>query len=113
MEHLKLSQSSQQAEQRRAAIREELAQLDEEEGRERLEMQEAQHALQTGAQAIEVIVQRLQSLEEAARAAQQALSDARTAITSAERAHSEAEFHERSCHEKVASSTRLAASRTS
>ncbi|HSS26746.1 MAG TPA: chromosome segregation protein SMC, partial [Usitatibacter sp.] len=84
--------------------------LDEEEGRERLEMQEAQHALQTGAQAIEAIVQRLQALEAGAREAQQALSAAREAISAADRAHSEAEFHERSCHEKVASSSRLASS---
>jgi chromosome segregation protein len=110
VEYLKLSQSSQQAEQRREAIRAELAQLDEEEGRERLEMQEAQHALQTGAQAIETIVQRLQSLEGAAKQGQQALIDARAAVGTAERAHSEAQFHERSCHEKVASSSRLASS---
>jgi len=57
-----------------------------------------------------VIVQRLQSLEDAAKAAQQALSDARTAIATAERAHSEAQFHERSCHEKVESHARLASS---
>ncbi len=63
VEYLKLSQSSEQSQKRREAIREELAQLDEEEGRERLEMQEAQHALQAGAQAIEAIVQRLQALE--------------------------------------------------
>jgi chromosome segregation protein len=110
VEYLKLSQSSQQAEQRREAIRAELAQLDEEEGRERLEMQEAQHALQVGSQSIEAIVQRLQSLEGAAKQAQQSLVDARAAIGAAERAHSEAQFHERSCHEKVESSSRLAAS---
>jgi chromosome segregation protein len=110
VEYLKLSQSSEQAQKRREAIREELAQLDEEEGRERLEMQEAQHALQTGAQAIETIVQRLQALENTAREAQQALSAAREAISTSDRAHSEAEYHERSCHEKVASSSRLAAS---
>src|SRR6185503_17691437 len=72
--------------------------------------QEAQHALQAGAQSIEAIVQRLQALEGGAREAQQALSAAREAISAAERAHSEAQFHERSCHEKVASSSRLAAS---
>ena len=110
VEYLKLSQSSQQAQARREAIRAELAQLEEEEGRERLEMQEAQHALQTGAQSIELIVQRLQSLETAAKDAQQALVDARAAIAAAERAHSEAEFHERSCREKVESHGRLATS---
>ncbi|HEY2630265.1 MAG TPA: chromosome segregation protein SMC [Usitatibacter sp.] len=110
VEYLKLSQSSQQAERRREAIREEISQLDEEEGRERLEMQEAQHALQSGAQSIEEIVQRLQALEGAAKQAQQSLIDARAAIAAVERAHSEAEFHERSCHEKVESHGRLALS---
>jgi chromosome segregation protein len=110
VEYLKLSQSSEQSQKRREAIRAELAQLDEEEGRERLEMQEAQHALQAGSQSIEAIVQRLQSMEAGAREAQQALSTAREAISAADRAHSEAEFHERSCHEKVASSSRLASS---
>ena len=110
VEYLKLSQSSEQAQKRREAIREELAQLDEEEGRERLEMQEAQHALQTGSQAIETIVQKLQDLEARAKEAQQALAGAREAISNADRAHSEAQFHERSCHEKVASLSRLASS---
>jgi chromosome segregation protein len=110
VEYLKLSQSSQQAEKRREAIREELAQLDEEEGRERLEMQEAQHALQAGSEAIEEIVQRLQALETAAQQAQQSLIEARAAITTAERAHSEAQFHLRSCHEKVESFSLLASS---
>jgi chromosome segregation protein len=110
VEYLKLSQSSQQAEQRRDAIRAELAQIEEEEGRERVEMQEAQHALETGSAKIEEIVQRLQALERAAQGAQQALGAARTAMTTAERALSEAQFHERSCHEKVASQGHLAVS---
>ena len=110
VEYLKLTQSSRQAEQRREAIRAELAQLEEEEGRERLEMQEAQHALETGSATIEEVVQRLQALENAARDAQQALGAARAAIGTAERALSEAQFHERSCHEKVESQGRLAVS---
>jgi chromosome segregation protein len=110
VEYLKLAQSSQQAEKRREAIREELAVLEEEEGRERLEMQEAQHALQEGSQKIEEIVQRLQAIEGTAAAAQRAVSEARAAITTSERALSEAQFHERSCHEKVESLGRLAVS---
>ncbi len=110
LELLKLAQSSEQSQRRREAIRAELAQIDAEEARERLEMQEAQHALEAGAQAIELIVQRLQSLEEAGRAAQRALETARAALAAAERAHSEAGFHERSCHEKVESQGRLAVS---
>ena len=110
VEHLKLSQSSQQSEKRREAIRAELAVLDEEEGRERLEMQEAQHALEAGAQKIEAIVQRLQVLERSAAGAQRLLAEARAAITSSERALSEAQFHERSCHDKVEAQGRLAVS---
>jgi len=110
VEYLKLAQSTRQAEQRREAIRAELATIDEEEGRERLEMQEAQHALETGARRIEEIVQRLQALEEGAKEAQQRLNAARGAISTAERALSEAQFHERSCHEKVASQSRMAVS---
>jgi chromosome segregation protein len=110
VEYLKLSQSSQQAEKRREAIREELRVIDEEEGRERLEMQEAQHALEQGSQSIEAIVQRLQSLEHAARDAQAALNAARDAVSAAERAQSEARFHERSCNDKVEAQGRLAVS---
>ena len=110
VELLKLAQSSEQSQRRREAIREELSQLDEEEGRERLELQEAQHALEAGARSIEEIVQRLQSLEQAGREAQGALEAARGALAAAERAHSEAQFHERSCHEKVDSQGRLAVS---
>jgi chromosome segregation protein len=110
VEYLKLSQSSQQAGQRREAIRAELAAIEEDEGRERLDMQEAQHALEQGAQRIEEIVQRLQAFEATAADAQGAVSGARAAISSAERALSEAQFHERSCHEKVEGLGRLAVS---
>ena len=110
VESLKLAQSSQQSEQRREAIRAELATIEEEEGRERLEMQEAQHALETGSQTIEAIVQRLQALELAAKDRLRQLDAARAAISAAERSVSEAQFNERSLHEKVASQSRLVAS---
>jgi chromosome segregation protein len=110
VEYLKLSQSSQQAEMRREAIRAEIAVLDEEEGRERLEMQEAQHALEEGSRAIEVIVQRVQALETQAAEAQRALAEARAAVGTAERAATEAKYHEKSCHDKVESLSRLAVS---
>ena len=110
VEHLKLSQSTEQAEKRREAIRAELADIEREEEKERLEMQEAQHALESGSQKIEEIVQRLQALEAAARQSGQALEAARAAVMSAERTVQEAGFHERSCHEKVESQGRLAVS---
>jgi chromosome segregation protein len=107
---LKLSQTSQQAEQRREAIRAELAAIDEDEGRERQEMQEAQHTLEQGSQKIEEVVQRLQALEQAARDAQAALNAARESVSAAERAQSEARFHERSCNDKAEAQARLAQS---
>jgi chromosome segregation protein len=110
VEFLKLSQSSQSSEMRRAAIREELATIEEDEARERLEMQEAQHALEQGSQAIEAIVQRVQSLESAAKQAQIDLQAAREAIAASERALSEARFNERSCQERAASQSQLALS---
>jgi chromosome segregation protein len=110
VEHLKLSQSTEQAEKRREAIRAELADIEREEAKERLEMQEAQHALETGSQRIETIVQRLQELEAAAKQAGAALDVARAAIMAGERAVQEARFRERSCHEKVESQGRLAVS---
>ena len=112
VEYLKLSQSSQQAERRREAIRAEIAVLDEEEGRERLEMQEAQHALEEGSRAIEVIVQRVQGLEKALAEGQRVLADARESVGAAERAATEAQYHEKSCHEKVESLSRLVVSLT-
>ncbi len=108
VEYLKLAQSSQQAEQRREAIRGELAQIEEEEGRERLEMQEAQHGLQAGAAHIDTIVQRVEALEAAAKEARTALENARVAVSTAERALSEARFNERSCLERAESQGRLA-----
>ena len=110
VQHLKLAQSAQQAEQRRAAIREELATIEEEEGAERLEMEEAQHALQSGAERIEAIVQRVQAFEAAAREAQSALDRARAASSAGERALSEAQYRERSAHDKVEAQARLAIS---
>ncbi len=110
VEHLKLSQSTEQAGRRREAIRAELADIEREEEKERLEMQEAQHALESGSQRIEAIVQRLQALEGEARAAREAHEAARAAAMAAERAAQEAKFHERSCHDKVASQGQLAVS---
>jgi chromosome segregation protein len=110
VEYLKLSQSSQSSERRREAIRSELAAIEEDESRERLEMQEAQHALEQGSQSIEAIVQRLQSLEEAAKNAQLEVQGAREAIALAERVLSEARFNERSCQERAASQSQLAQS---
>jgi chromosome segregation protein len=110
VEYLKLSQSSQQSERRREAIRAELADIEKEEAGERLEMSEAQHALEQGSQRIESIVQRLQALEDAAKASQATLDGARDSVLVAERAQQEAQFHERSCHEKVASQGQLAVS---
>jgi len=110
VEHLKLTQSTEQAEKRREAIRAELADIGREEEKERLEMREAQHALEQGAQQIERIVQRLQEHEAAAKRAGEALDAARLRIMAAERAVQEAKFHERSCREKVASQGNLAVS---
>jgi chromosome segregation protein len=110
VEYLKLAQTSQQAQARREAIRAELAQIEEEEARERLDMQEAQHALETGAAKMDEIVRRLEIAEAQARAAQQALDAARAAISNADRALAEARFHERSCQEKAQSQGHLAVS---
>jgi chromosome segregation protein len=110
VEYLKLQQSSEQSSRRREAIRAELAQIDEEEGRERLEMQEAQHAMEQGSRAIEAIVQRLQALEEAAKSAQSALDAARAGIAAAERAVSEARYQERSARDKAQAQAQLAVS---
>ncbi len=110
VEYLKLSQSSQQSEKRREAIREELAAIEEDEARERLEMQEAQHAMEQGSQAIEAVVQRLQSLEDGAKKAQHDLQAAREAIAQADRMLSEARFNERSCHDRASSQSQLAVS---
>ena len=110
VDYLKLTQSSQQAEARRGAIRAELATLEEEEARERLEMQEAQHGLEAGAGRIDGIVQRLESLEEAARGAQERLDAARVGLATCERLLAEARFEERSCREKGEAQARLAVS---
>jgi len=110
VEYLKLAQSTQQAQARREAIRAELAVIEEEEARERLDMQEAQHALETGAAKMDEIVQRLEDVEAKAREAQQALGAARSAVSTADRTLSEARFHERSCREKAESGARLAVS---
>ncbi len=110
VEHLTLSQSSQQSERRREAIRAELSDIEKEEQAERLEMSEAQHTLEQGSHRIEAIVQRLQVLEGGAKDAQGALDAARVAILAAERAQQEAAFHERSATDKVASQGQLAVS---
>ncbi|MEO5694587.1 MAG: chromosome segregation protein SMC [Usitatibacter sp.] len=110
VEYLKLTQSTQQAEQRREAIRAELATLEEEDGRERIEMQQAQEGLKAGSSKIDDIVQRLVALENAAKEAQRILGESRNAISVSERALSEARFNERSAQERAQAQKRLAVS---
>lgn len=110
VESVKLAQSTAQAEARRAAIGAELAEIQKEEEGERLNLQEAQHALEAGSQRIAAIVQRLEVAEAAEREAQAVLQRARDAAVQAERAVAEARFQEKRCHDQVEAQARLVAS---
>ncbi|MCE2989439.1 MAG: chromosome segregation protein SMC [Burkholderiales bacterium] len=109
MEALKLEQAVAQAEGRRAAIREELALIDTEIEQERGEMAAAQAALEEGGNKISEMTDKLMVLEDQQRAAESALSDARERVNAAERGAQEANYFERSCHDKIKSLTEMVA----
>jgi chromosome segregation protein len=101
MESLKLSQAIAQAEGRRGAIREEMAIIDGEIEQERAEMAAAQAALEEGGNRISEITDKLMALEDKQREAERALADARERVNAAERGAQEANYFERSCHDKI------------
>ena len=107
MEALKLSQAVAQAESRRGAIREELAGIDAEIEKERAEMAEAQARLEEGGNRISEMTDRLMEFEQAQHAAERALADARERVSGADRAAQEANYFERSCHDKIKSLTEM------
>jgi chromosome segregation protein len=101
MEALKLSQAVQQAEARRGAIREEMTIIDAEMEKERAEMLEAQARLEEGGNKISEMTDALMALEERQREAERALNEARERVNAGERAAQEANYFERSCHDKI------------
>ncbi len=110
LEALKLTQAMAQAEGRRAAIREELALIEQEESKERTQMQDAQRKLQEGSERINELTNNLIELEERQKAAEAALQAARDAVNGADRGVQEAQFFEKSCHDKIQALDNLAQS---
>ncbi|MBL0123259.1 MAG: hypothetical protein IPP88_11210 [Betaproteobacteria bacterium] len=109
MEALKLSQAVSQAESRRGAIREELAMIDTDIEKERAEMAEAQARLEEGGNKIGEMTDKLMEFEQAQQAAERALADARERVNAADRAAQEANYFERSCHDKIKSLSEMVA----
>jgi len=107
MEALKLSQAASQAEGRRASIREEQALIDDETERERTEMLEAQARLEEGGNRIGELTDALMLIEDKQKETERALADARERVSAAERSAQEANYFERSCHDKIKSLTEM------
>ncbi len=105
MDALKLSQAMSQAEGRRNAIREELALIDGETEKERAEMLEAQARLEEGGNKIGEMTDALMLIEDKQKQTERALNDARERVSAAERGAQEANYFERSCHDKIKSLT--------
>ena len=103
MDALKLSQAVAQAESRRGAIREELLMIEADIEKERTEMTEAQARLEEGGNKISEMTDRLMEFEQAQQVAERALTDARERVNAADRAAQEANYFERSCHDKIKS----------
>ncbi len=110
MQALKLQQALEQAQGRRNAIREELKLLELDEERERTEMMEAQAALEEGGSRIADITDALMVLEDKQQEAERAVQEARERINGAERAAQEANYFERTCHDKIKNFTEQTAS---
>jgi len=109
MDALKISQAMQQAEGRRNAIREELALIEAETNKERTEMSAAQERLAEGGNRIGELTDKLMLLEQGQAEADKAVAEARERVNAAERAAQEANYFERSCHDKIKSLTDMVA----
>ncbi|MBL8511872.1 MAG: chromosome segregation protein SMC, partial [Betaproteobacteria bacterium] len=109
IEALKLNQAATQAAGRRQAIHEELALIDDQIEQERADMQEAQARLEEGGNRISELTDHLMVLEDQQKAAERALHEARERVNAAERAVQEANYFERTCHDKIKSLTDLTA----
>ena len=107
MEALKLSQAASQAESRRGAIREELGMIEADIEKERVEMAEAQARLEEGGNRIGDLTDGLMVLEAKQQEAERAVRDARERVNAADRAAQEANYFERSCHDKIKSLTEM------
>ncbi len=107
MDALKLSQAASQAEGRRASIREEQALIDDEMERERTEMLEAQVRLEEGGNRIGELTDALMLIEDKQKETERGLADARERVGAAERSAQEANYFERSCHDKIKSLTEM------
>ncbi len=103
MEALKLAQAAEQAEGRRSAIREELVGIDLEIEKERGELAEAQARMEESGNRIAELTDKLMEFEKAQAAAEAALNESRERVNQAERAVQEANYFERSCHDKIKS----------
>jgi chromosome segregation protein len=101
MEALKLAQAAEQAEARRRAIREELAGIDHDIEKERGELADAQARMEESGNRIAELTDRLMEVEKAQHAAEAALHEARERVNQAERGVQEANYFERSCHDKI------------
>ena len=109
MDALKLSQAVSQAEGRRNAIREELALIESDIEKERAEMLEAQARLEEGGNKIGELTDALMLIEDKQKEAERALADARERVNAAERSAQEANYFERSCHDKIKSLSEMTA----
>ena len=109
MDALRISQAMSQAEGRRNAIREEQAIIDAEMEKERSEMLEAQARLEEGGNKIGDLTDALMLIEDKQKAAELALADARERVNAAERGAQEANYFERSCHDKIKSLSEMTA----
>ena len=108
LNHLKMTERAQQVAGRSAQIREELAVIKADEEKEQLELSEAQHNMEQGANRIQELV----DAEDAVRTALQSLDSELTArrndVQAAERAAQEARFHAKTCADKIQSVQEMA-----
>jgi chromosome segregation protein len=109
MEALKLAQAAEQAQTRRSAIRDELAGIDLDIEKERGELAEAQARMEESGNKIAELTDQLMEVEKAQHGAEAALNDARERVNLAERAVQEANYFERSCHDKIKTLTDMVA----
>jgi len=107
LQQVRMLQNAELASLRLAKIRDELAQIRQEEEKENLDLRAAQQAMQQGAAAIESLIEVEETIRGELRSFDATLDTARAAALEADRAAQQAVFEQRSCGERITSANEL------
>jgi chromosome segregation protein len=110
LESLRLSQTAERVQSRRAQIDAELAEINKQQQAEEVVLKEAQQSLESGANLMAELQEKVDNIQRDRVSAENTLKQHRDAVQQAERAAQEAKFFESTCRDKIQAFEHLAQS---